>query len=406
MIAGSHCINRRRCSQGAARRRVFPVVTGDICPAHESGYNIDNIACKSIEVANATPGCEAFTLAEILVSVFVLGIIVIMVAQLMTSATAITRAGNKHVDTDTQAREVLDRMALDFSQMLKRTDVDYYVKGPANYVGHGNGHGWGHRPPPGQLGSDQIAFFSEVLGYNPTPSAGVPNPVPGSISLVAYRINQNTSTDPAYLRLQRMGKRLIWNGTPPSGNDSNNPRPMAFLPLTIAPSTTDASGRWPTSVSASAADADYETIGPGVFRFEYYYLLKNGRVTDVPWNTDSPPGHTSLAGIGLSDVEAIVVAIAVIDPAGRALIDAASLTSLLDLAADMDDFATAPGRGVGGAHQIGDMEYRWKGILFGDASQGLPGVVNTGLTGNGTPVPPDAVKAIRIYNRYFDLKSL
>src|SRR6266511_5345205 len=118
MIAESHCTNRRRCSQGAARRRVFPAVTGDICPAHESGYNIDNIACKSIEVANATPGCEAFTLAEILVSVFVLGIIVFMVAQLMTSATAITRAGNKHVDTDTQAREVLDRMALDFAQML------------------------------------------------------------------------------------------------------------------------------------------------------------------------------------------------------------------------------------------------------------------------------------------------
>jgi len=100
------------------------------------------------------------------------------------------------------------------------------------------------------------------------------------------------------------------------------------------------------------------------------------------------------------------VAIAVIDPASRALIDAASPTSLLDLAADLDDFATAPGRGFGGAHQIGDMEYRWKGVLFGDASQGLPGVVNTGLTGNGTPVPPEAVKGIRIYTRYFDLKTL
>ena len=32
---------------------------------------------------------------------------------------------------------MLDRMAIDFAQMLKRTDVDYYVKGSAGYIGHG-----------------------------------------------------------------------------------------------------------------------------------------------------------------------------------------------------------------------------------------------------------------------------
>ena len=352
-------------------------------------------------------GCSrGFSLAELLVSVFALALIILMVAQLMSSATAVSRTGNKHVDTDTQARIVLDRMALDFAQMLKRTDVDYYVKGPTNYSGHGNGHGWGHQPPPGQLGSDQIAFFSEVLGYSPSSGAGVP----GSISLVSYRVNQGASTgNPAYLRLERMGKRLIWNDAPPSGNDSNNPKPMVFLPLTIGPSATDSSGRWPTATSGIAADSDYETIGQGVFRFEYYYLLKNGKLTDVPWDREVRPSQTTLTNpvkIGLTDIESIAVAIAVIDPAGRALIDAASSSSLLDLAADMDDFTTAPGRGVGGAHRIGDLEYRWKGILFGDATQGLPGVVNTGLTGNGTPIPPEAVKSIRIYNRYFDLKSL
>ena len=82
-----------------------------------------------------------FTLAELLVSVFVVTIIILMVTQLMTSATAITRTGTKHVDTDTQARVVFDRMALDFAQMLKRTDVDYYVKQRTGYNGHGNGHG-------------------------------------------------------------------------------------------------------------------------------------------------------------------------------------------------------------------------------------------------------------------------
>src|SRR5438045_5788836 len=105
-----------------------------------------------------------FTLAELLVSVFVLGIILLMVAQLMTSAAAITRTGNKHIDTDTQARVVFDRMALDFAQMVKRTDIDYYVKQRSGYNGHGNGHVWG-QGKNGDKGRDQMAFFSALPVY-------------------------------------------------------------------------------------------------------------------------------------------------------------------------------------------------------------------------------------------------
>src|SRR5438132_1247469 len=292
-----------------------------------------------------------FTLVELLVSVFVLAIIILMVAQLMTSATAITRTGNKHIDTDTQARAVFDRMAVDFAQMLKRTDIDYYVKGPsAIYNGHGNGHGWGNRKQTGQQGSDQIAFFSHVPGYYP--SSGAQSP----ISLVAYRINEGANTNPAFLRLQRMGKGLLWNGV---DNPNRQPTqsqftsPMVFLPLTIG----GASPRWPDAVSGSAVNDDYETIGPGVFRFEYYYLIKNGRLDDVPWDKFARPAQTTLTNpqsIGLADIEAIVVAIAVIDSAGRALIDPNSLD---DLASDMPDFRSAHGRGKGGTRNIGDLEY-------------------------------------------------
>src|SRR6266705_6422017 len=108
-----------------------------------------------------------FTLAELLVSMAVLIIITLMLTQLMTSATAITRTAHKHIDTDTQARVVFDRMALDFAQMLKRTDVNYYVKQRAGYNGHGNGHGWG-QGHHGDLGSDQMAFFTQVPGYYPS----------------------------------------------------------------------------------------------------------------------------------------------------------------------------------------------------------------------------------------------
>jgi hypothetical protein len=339
---------------------------------------------------NQSNNASGFTLAELLVSVFVLVIIVLMVSQLMNNAAAITKIGHKHITTDTQARTVFDRMAVDFAQMLKRNDTDYYVKGPVGiYNGHGNGHGWGRRRQTGQQGSDQIAFFSQVPGYYPSGSASL-------ISLVGYRIFEGASTDPAYLKLQRLGKGLLWNGVsnpnqPP--NNSNYTSPMVFLPLLI-------NDRWPPATSGSTANDDYETIGAGVFRFEYYYLLKNGKLTDVPWDVEARPSQSTLSNpdkIGLTDIEAIIVGIAVVDSASRDLIIAASSTGLDDVASDMADFRTAPGRGVGGQKNIGDLEYSWQTSLMS--------IISAGQTSAGSRVPPEAAKTIRIYSKTFDLRT-
>src|SRR5881398_736305 len=94
----------------------------------------------------------AFSLVELMVAVAVLAILIALVAQLTNSATTITRVGTKHIDADTQARAVLDRVGLDIAQMIKRTDIDYYIKQPTGYNGHGNGHGYGHKLDTGQQG--------------------------------------------------------------------------------------------------------------------------------------------------------------------------------------------------------------------------------------------------------------
>jgi len=333
-----------------------------------------------------------FTLVEMLISTAVLALLILIVTQVINTAATTVRPANKHIDTDTQARVVLDRMALDFAQMLKRIDVDYYLKGPPNYTGHGNGHAWGKKLQAGQLGDDQIAFFTQVSGY----SAGAPTPYPAtsqsSVSLVAYRINQSSSTNRAWLRLERMGKGLLWNGV------SNSYTPLVFLPVTIG-------SLWPAAVNNNtncggnntSCDPAYEIIGPDVFRFEYYYLLKNGRATGQPWNTDA--GHTSMAGIGLGDVEAIGVVIAVIDPAGRALVDAVSPDRMFDLISDLADFQSAPGRGFGNQQKyVGGLESAWETTVATVAS--------TGYTSSGTYFPPEAAKGIKIYSRTFDLKTL
>jgi competence protein ComGC len=352
---------------------------------------------KPFAIATARRTREAFTLAELLVSVFVVTIIILMVTQLMTSATAITRTGNKHVDTDTQSRVVFDRMALDFAQMLKRTDVDYYLKQRTGYNGHGNGHGWG-RGHNGDQGSDQMAFFSQVPGYYP---AGYVSGQQSPISLVAYRVNESSSSNPAYVKLERMAKGLVWNTVDTNTNQNTAKYPIVFLPQTMA-----LIGRpWAPAINNdnnanNSVDQDYEIIGPGVFRFEYYYLLKNGRVTDWPWDSSDFPGQLTIntpQNLGLSQVEAIAVSIAVIDPAARALVNAVSPDRLLDIAADMADFKSANGNGNSGK-KIGDLEYQWKTVVESIAS--------TGQTPSGLPVPQEAAKSIRVYNRYFDLKTL
>src|SRR5947207_11242779 len=155
---------------------------------------------KKVSLSFARKASAAFTLVEILVSLATLVLLVVLFGQIITHATTITGVDSRHVDTDSQARVVLDRISADIGRMLKRTDVDYYVKQPTGYNGHGNGHAYGHKVQTGQQGSDQIAFFTQTQGYYPS---GFTTAQQGPISLIAYRINQD-STQSAYLRLERL----------------------------------------------------------------------------------------------------------------------------------------------------------------------------------------------------------
>src|SRR5438105_265062 len=98
---------------------------------------------------------HGFTLVELLVSVAVLVLLVLFVTTLVNSAATITTVSNKRMDADSQARQLLDRMAIDFAQMVKRNDLDFFAKGTTapNSVGGA------------MIVNDQIAFYSQVPGY-------------------------------------------------------------------------------------------------------------------------------------------------------------------------------------------------------------------------------------------------
>ncbi len=98
---------------------------------------------ETLPTSGVRPRAAGFTLIEVVVAVAVLTILTVLVAQLTKSASTITRVGVKRINTDTQARAVLDRIGVDISNMIKRTDLDYYIKQPTGYNGHSQGHGWG-----------------------------------------------------------------------------------------------------------------------------------------------------------------------------------------------------------------------------------------------------------------------
>jgi hypothetical protein len=280
---------------------------------------------------------SAFTLAETLVAISVMALLVLVVTQLINNAASVTTLGNKRMDAESQARPLFERMALDFAQIVKRSDVSYYLK-TAETLMHGN---------------DLAGFYSSVQGYYPT--------TPGPVSVVAYRVNSDVSNSAAYNCLERMGKGLDWNGA------STSSIPVVFLPLTIY--TT-----WPSVASSFAYDEidptkrTYEIIGPQVFRFEYYYLEKTTGTLAA-----YPSAWTSLSAVAIRDAAAIVVAIAVIDPKSKVLL---SNSQIGLLAESLPDYASgwAPG----------ELLAQWQSVLD-----------------NTSNMPRSAISGIRLYERYF-----
>lgn len=291
---------------------------------------------------------HGFTLTELLVSIAILVALVLLVSRLFISASSVTTSGSKRMDTDAQVRPLFQRFAVDVAQMIKRSDVDFFGKGTGvpNSVG-------GTMP-----GNDQLAFYSTVPGYHP--SAVSPSP----ISLVAYRVGTN--------KLERMAKALLWNGA--SASDT----PIVFLPLTIF-------GNWAAATN-TGADTDYELIGPYVFRFEYYYVLKNGTLSITPW--DSTAGHTSVSGF--QDLAAISVCMAALDPKSAVILDNSNQIAPPDdniskLAAKLTDYSSGT--------PTGQLLANWQAVL--DNKNAADSEI--------TAMPRPALSAVRIYERHFFL---
>ena len=283
---------------------------------------------------------HGFTLAELLVSVGVLVLLTLLATQLLHSAATIMTLGHRQMDADAQARELFDRMAIDFAQMIRRADVDYYLKSSttANDC----------RLCTRQRGNDQIAFYSNVPGWSAITGAQQ-----GPISIIGYRINASGTT--LSNRIERLGEALVWNGATSDTRSDGRPASVIF---------------WaPLNPWSTLTNNPFDIIGRDVFRFEYYYLLKNGDLSATPW-------YATSSVRGLQDVSAIIVDVAVIDPRSRVLL---SNSDIAGLAEDLADYSEeAPGGLLAG----------WRATLDGNAS-----------------LPRPVLSSVRLYERSFYLSS-
>ncbi len=306
----------------------------------------------------ARKAIHAFSLVEMLVAISVLTLVVVLFSRMLKSVTTITSVSTKRIDSDSQERQLLDRIAVDFAQMVKRKDVRYFVKTAGT----------------AQPGNDLIAFFSSIPGNYPTSSFQSP------ISLVAYRVNSlyrltnPARPNPSYNKLERMAKGLQWNGS------SSSYTPILYnTAITGTPA-------WSAAVSSSLADSDYEVAAPQVFRFEYYYLLKPDPSTGAARGISNGAIWSSTDTFSISDVAAIAVAIAVVDPASVVLLP----------------------RPPNSTNPNDDPTTKLAGRLP-DATSGItPGQLlsqwQTALDGV-TDMPPAAISGIRLYERNFYLSS-
>ena len=307
-----------------------------------------------------------FTLLEMLVSMALLVLLVGLVWTIFNSASRSVKPSIQRMDSESQANMVFDRMANDFSKMVIRDDVDsIFYKNSASGSSAIN---------------DAMFFYSEAPAYYDSTNTTSTNK--SNLALIGYRINPTNSVYTNTPVLERLGMGLTWDGNAaggPGGPVFLNINPAAANPAIPDPATTLA-GRWGGSAATplgtfsgnysdgsdpytSTGDAGaYHVLSSLVFRMEIQFILSDGTFSVLPITNpttttnnlaaSSPPTVTSdystgytpgsrwydvtagkgyictkaTAGaavwnlIGVKDISAVVVTLAILDSNTRKIV--------------------------------------------------------------------------------------
>lgn len=228
---------------------------------------------------------SAFSLVEVLVATVVVGLLLVLMLQMVSSTGQTTSSSQRRIDSDAAGRNVFAVMARDFSKAVKRPGADLDVIFSK------------------QAGNDKIFFLSEAPGYSPPSQSTRVSP----FSLIGYRINSR-------FEIERLGKALLWE-------DAQNQPMFVRLNAGEAIPATTLAGNWPSEVGAppdyNGISDDYQKISGDIFRMEFCLMDHDGKLIlpDASWRPWDDADGDGLPN--LNEVRAIIVAIASLDETSR-----------------------------------------------------------------------------------------
>jgi hypothetical protein len=397
------------------------------------------------------PG-RAFTLVELLVSMAVLILIMIFISRIMSSVSLSTTLSGRHISADDQARTVFDRIAKDFAGIPQRPDVEslfakqngagvsggpdpsdkmfFYSEAPAYY----NPSTTGLFPTSGSDPKSSVALIGYCINTGSNGSW-----------------NTGTTPAPPAWCLQRLSKGLTWDGQFPASGPGGvlflTFQPGSYTPLagsTMVGNFTGAVGTAPTYNGSGDTPTDYDVLADQVFRMEFLFQVKDLSVPGQPatvysnypvaeyTDTTHPSNSTNQTTIksasggdppatgsatvgdrwynsydhrafictaatstgntwapnGLSDVTAIVVAIAVLDTNSRKIVTTSQLGNAAEYLTDFTEPAAPSSTPT-------LVATTWQNTL----NQASPTFAS--LSG----IPTAAASQIRVYQRFFYLNN-
>lgn len=331
---------------------------------------------------------SGFSIIELLVAMAVFLLIAVVVANIVGSTAQITGLAKRLMGAEAAANQTFDRMTSDFQRAILRPDLpDRIEKRGVN---------------------DLLVFYAQGDAYEGD----------RGISSIAYDVAYGNGTQAG---LMRGVGGYFWQ----SGNGTQLP----FAGVTPArPSEPEATEFAEDANPERPSDDDFEVLGPGVFRFEVVFLLKDGTLSTVPVMQPSGVDHEITAGtspsttttagysagsrwfrpstptvgsrtfickgvgatsavwkrLGWDDVAAVVVGIAVIDPETlRSYVDILTPAKLAEMAAVFAD-----------AENGKDLLEVWSGT--GSVPQWEAGLA-------GLDLPPPVLRGIRVRQHAFHL---
>jgi len=373
----------------------------------------------------------AFTLIELMVSMVVLILLVVMIVSLTNSATTVFTSGRNRLDADSQARLIFDRMAVDFAKMVKRPDADCVFAKLDGGAGDGE--------------NDAMFFYSEAPAYFNSSVTGNASPV----TLVGYRINFNNANHPGVPVLERLGKGLTWDGATSGTNPGGMVFLTIPGSSATPGSASTITGNWtelgtPAGANGCAfgdgTDSDYSVLSDEVYRIEIQFLLTDQSISIMPiltatpaswrnnggqtfytqstsdptsnnnwpiynvgsrwWNKTTKQGficakinnvNNGLVGgavwnrIGIQDVDAVIVGIALLDDNSRKLIS--STNSYVNMVNALNDASAGT-----------PVLQTWNGWNGSSYTSPAPFLTSSNI-------PKAAAGQIRVYQRYFYLNN-